>query len=653
MSASETATVTCPSVFNQLSPHGSLAPEHPLLATRNLGVQFQAHGQRVEVVKAISFDVFKRATLAIIGESGSGKSISSRAILGVLPTGARATGSVRYAGQEILGLTEAEMRRYRGRSLAMVFQDAERALNPTMQIGHQISEAVCAHDSIGRKAARHRVLELLHLLRLPQPRKLFFSYPHELSGGMRQRVMIAVAIAASPKLLIADEPTSALDVSTGIGIMELLRDLQRQLDMALILVSHDLRLVANFADTVLVMQGGRAIEYADTSRLIAHPQMEYTKALLDAIPRFETRQRVFDVAVEPRHGRTSPPDCGYRPIEDTTAMTDARTSLRGAPPLLRVSDVVQELPVRRVGWTSATIVQAICDVSFDLLPGEILGIVGETGAGKSTLVRTLLQIPPPTSGSVWFRGHELTQLRGRRLWKQRRQVQMIFQDPFASLNPKWRVAEIVEEPLLGHGFGDRNKRLGRVEEVLGLVGLPSGTYGSRRPVQLSGGECQRVAIARALAIEPQLIICDEALASLDALTQTQIVDLFHRLRAKLDLAFIFISHDIARVREISDRVVVMYLGQLCEIGPARVLCHEPFHPYMAALLDSVVLPHPHRSKSFERDRPSLSAPPSGCRFHTRCDRAQERCALEKPPMRRVADHHFVACHYPMRSSGLA
>jgi peptide/nickel transport system ATP-binding protein len=612
----------------------SRGTQHPLLAAVNLSVCVEHEGTRDAVVDGLSFEVSRRETLAIIGETGSGKSLTCRAIVGLLPPSMKATGSVRFEGKELLGLNERKIRPYRGAAIGMVFQDAERALNPTMPIGYQITEAIRAHNQVGAKAARARALELLHLLRLPAPPQQFFSYPHELSGGMRQRVMIGVAIAANPKLLIADEPTSAVDVSTGGRIMELLMDLQRQLDMAVILVSHDLRLVTSFADAVLVVRRGRSVEYSPTHELICNPKTEYSKALLAAIPHFGP----FDQSA---HITQRSPIAAEADAVHSSLSQPPRVSSHDAP-LLMVRNVAYQLAIRRAWGTASRTAEIISRVSFEVRAGEIFSIVGETGAGKSTLARAILQIPPPTSGEVMFRGEDLAQLRGRRLRDHRRHMQIVFQDPFASVNPRWNVSEVVEEPLIGHKYGGRKKRAHRVEEVLNLVGLPAPTFGHRRPRDLSGGECQRVAIARALAFDPALVICDEAVSSLDALVRQQIVSLFRQMRAQLGVAFLFISHDLAVVRNISDRVGVMYRGRLCEIGPAELLCREPLHPYTVTLLAAMTM-----KRRAAPDPPVPSHLSTGCRFQARCDRAQERCSFDDPQLRRIASNHFVACHFPI------
>jgi peptide/nickel transport system ATP-binding protein len=620
------------------------APTSPLLLeTAKLQVALSHGGGRVHAVKGLSYQLRAGQTLAIVGQSGSGKTVGCRALMGLLPDTSTVSGSVRFMGKELLTLTERELRRHRGADIAMVFQDGERALNPTMRIGDQITEAICAHDKIAARTARQRALELLNLLGLRAYRDWFQAYPHQLSGGMRQRVMVAIAIAGNPKVLIADEPTSSLDRISQMSLMEILMDLQQRFGMALMLVSHDLRLVGSVADDVLVMRDGQQVEYGPSRRLLDRPSTPYTKALFESAHWPEDRHRATIVALPP----VAP---SLRDVHELGGGSDRpRSAEAGAARLLEARGIVHEF-----ASSSGRLVRAVSGVSFALGSSETLGLVGETGSGKSTLARALLLAPAPRSGSVLFRGTDVTQLRARDVFEYRRQVQMVFQDPFGSLNPKWRVSRIIEEPLVGFGIGDKRQRRRRVEEVLSFVGLPAG-IAHRRPRQLSGGECQRVAIARALVPNPALIICDEALSSLDVITQGDLLTLFRQLRAQFGLAYLFISHDLGLVRQISDRVAVMYFGQLCEIGPAESLWRAPRHPYTAALLTATpgfvskrpVMREPIVDGAGTDAAQALSEPPSGCLFRARCDRARERCALEQPQLRAIAGDHSVACHYPV------
>jgi peptide/nickel transport system ATP-binding protein len=547
-----------------------------LLETRDLRISFLRRGQEKTVVDGTTFRLAAGKTLAIVGESGAGKTLSCRALLGLLPPDAIVSGSARFEGNEILTLRERDLRRYRGKCIAMVFQDPAQSLNPTMQVGHQIAEAIRAHENVLWPAARKSATERLARLRFDTPAWTYERYPHQLSGGMQQRIMLAIALAGKPKLLIADEATRSLDATTQAEIMALLMELKAELGMAIIMISHDLRLAATIADDVLVMQAGRCVEYGPANTLFHSARKPYTQALIGA-------------AMPPAGSRTGPATgVRARLVGDLEAET-VRPSAEPVQPqaaLLSVRDVVQTYRPRGLHSDSQHVVRAVSGVSFDWYPGEVLGLVGETGSGKSTLARTVLLEPRPRSGSVLLNGVELTRLGRRDLAKQRRHMQIVFQDPYGSLNPAWSVATIVEEPLVSMGM-TRAEREQRVRKVLDLVDLPCANYGRRRPRALSGGQCQRIAIARALAPNPRLIILDEALSSLDALIQRQMLDLLQRLRAELGIAFLVISHDLALVGTICDRIAVMRDGQLCEIGLAETLYRSPSHPYTASLLASV------------------------------------------------------------------
>jgi oligopeptide/dipeptide ABC transporter ATP-binding protein len=497
---------------------------------------------------------------------------------------------------------------------------------------------------------------------------------------MRQRVMIAIALACEPRLLIMDEATRSLDVTTQAEVMTLVSLLQSRNEMAIVMVSHDLRLVSRFADDVLVTRDGRTVERAPPHTLISAPRMPYTKALLDAVPSLEAPGRRSD-AVGRRsceaHGdlvlaHSRPEVFGPKPATapaprpssgatGLVAMHAAKrkspssavsASIRADTPLLEVRNLTHEFPVRGPGLHGRSAQRVVSNVSFELRPAETMGLAGESGSGKSTLARAIVQLPRPTSGSVVFNDCELTQLRGGELRQARRRIQMVFQEPLASLDPKWRVSDIVEEPLLGYGVRSSSERRNRVDAILERVGLPPGIYGGRRPRQLSGGQCQRVAIARALALEPDLLICDEVVSSLDALVQAQILDLLARLRAELGLSCLFISHDLAVLRQLSDRIAVLHSGQLCEIGATESLYRTPAHPYTSVLLASATI---HKGDVAARGSPARASticPPSpgpqhGCRFRDNCRSAQPKCAVEQPSLKKIGADHWVACHFPM------
>lgn len=530
-----------------------------VLTVEDLRVTFARGGQLIEAVKGIDFRLRHGRTLAIIGESGSGKSVSVRALMGLLPPSARITGSARLGPTQLLGIDEPAMRRIRGRDIAMVFQNPATSLNPTMSIGAQLLEAIRVHGEKNKARAKERAIELLTLVRLNEPELRFTQYPHQLSGGMRQRVVIAMALACDPKVLIADEATTALDVTTQAKIMELLCDLQDRLGMAIILISHDLSLAASYADDIMVMRRGAVVEHVRPQELFDEGREPYTQELLGTFSRLPAERR------EGRDGVLA----------------------SGAEPLLKVSGLVQEYVTRGAGGTKTGVVRAVNDVSFDVMPGTTTGIVGETGSGKSTIARAVIQVEAAKAGTVTFQGADLTGMKRRQLSKVYADLQMIYQDPFGSLNPRWKVAEVIAEPLRGHTTMGEKARRARVDELLDLVGLPAETYRSRRPQELSGGQAQRVAIARAVSLEPSLIICDEATSALDVLIQAQILDLLVKLQRELGMAYLFIGHDLNVVRYISDAICVMHRGNLVEYGPSEDIFTNPQHEYTKELLAAI------------------------------------------------------------------
>ena len=525
----------------------------PLLEVRGLRIAFDTAGHRVHVVDDVSYRIDQGKTLAIVGESGAGKSLACRALLGLLPATASVTGSARFEGEELIGKPEREYRRLRGNRIAIVFQEPGRSLDPIMSIGRQLAETVFAHDRKRHAAVRERVLELLRLVQFPEPERIYPLYPHQLSGGMQQRALIAMALAGRARLLIADEATRSLDAATQAGILALLKECQQQLGMALIVITHDLRLAASMADHVLVMRRGKCVEYGPAESVFRKPAAAYTRDLLHAVS--------FPAVASPQ------------PVS--------------ANPLLRLVNVSQQYstPPRWVGDGGS--VRVLSDVTLDIHDGEALALIGQTGSGKTTLARTLLQEPPPVSGIVEFQGVALTASKRRTVRRLRREIQLIFQDPFASLDPRWRILPIVEEPLIRATGASRAERRRRAQEALDLVGLPHADFGQRKPRSLSGGECQRVAIARALAVRPKLLILDEALSSLDPLTQSSIVALLQRLRKTLNIALLMISHDLAQVAQLCDRVAVIDAGLLCEVGPTATVFRSPSHPRTASLLDAL------------------------------------------------------------------
>jgi len=609
----------------------TVAADQPLLAVENLCVGFATDDGLVSAVDGVSFSVAEGRTLGLVGESGSGKSVTSLTTMGLLRSArARVSGSVRFAGRELLALDERERRTLRGSEMAMIFQDPLSALHPFYRVGWQIVEAMRAHREISSSAARAHAIELLGLVGIPDPGRRIDAYPHELSGGQRQRAMIAMALVNEPRLLIADEPTTALDVTVQAQILELLRRLQRELGMAMLFITHDLDVVAEMAHDVAVMYAGRIVEQAPTDVLFADPQHPYTGGLLSSIPRLDTPRgdalapiagRAPNLAsppggcrfhprcphAQPEHALVEPvleplsdeprhrvacllaPDVRRRIAAQAhpRALAAPRQARDAEPALLEVRDLVKEYPGRGGLLRRRAPHRAVDGVSFTVARGETLGLVGETGCGKTTVARMIAGLLAPTSGEVRFEGVDVAACRGRRLKALRRELQVVFQDPQGSLNDRKTVGAIVAEPFVIHGLlPERRARRRRVAELIEHVGLDPSLLG-RRPADLSGGQRQRVGIARALALEPKLIIADEPVSALDVSVQAQILNLLRDLQRDLGLTLVFISHDLAVVRHMSDRVVVMQAGKAVEIADADELYANPAHAYTRSLLASV------------------------------------------------------------------
>jgi len=611
-----------------------------LLEVADLNVRFATPDGEVHAVKNLNFAIEREETLGIVGESGSGKSQSVMSLLGLLASNGTATGRAQFQGRDLIALQEAELRAVRGKRISMIFQDPMTSLNPYLTVGKQMAEVLRAHESLSRKAARARCLELLDAVKIPEAAARLNRYPHELSGGMRQRVMIAASLLLSPQLLIADEPTTALDVTVQAQILQLMKDLKRDFGTAIILITHDLGVVAGVADRVLVMHEGELKEQGPVDDIFYRPRDAYTKSLLKAVPR-------LDVARAPRLAHVGRP----QEVTDGQGAAPRNGAAKAGEPMLQVRDLRVHFPVQGEGWFAPRrVLKAVDGVDLDLAPGETLGVVGESGCGKSTLARAILRLVPATTGSVTLLGHEVTAMSAAELRAVKRNLQVVFQDPLASLNPRMTVGDIVAEPLWTHRpeLGRQAMRE-RVREVLQRVGL-SGRELNRYPHEFSGGQCQRIGIARALVLEPKLVICDEPVSALDVSIQAQIVNLLMDLREDLGLSLIFIAHDLAVVRHISHRVAVMYLGAIMEVSSQENLYERPQHPYTRALISAVPIPDPamereraRRREILSGDLPSPMNPPSGCRFRTRCRYAAPLCAETVPALRPFGGA-LVACH---------
>ncbi|WP_175717009.1 dipeptide ABC transporter ATP-binding protein [Burkholderia anthina] len=581
------------------NPSGLVLPEQRVVAVDDLSVMFRREGATFDAVRNVSFHVDRGETLAIVGESGSGKSVTSLALMRLVEHGGgeitRGRIALRRRGGAVVDLAQASaatMRGIRGADIAMIFQEPMTSLNPVFTVGDQISEAIALHQSKSAAEARAEALRLLDLVRIPEARRVFARFPHQLSGGMRQRVMIAMALSCRPALLIADEPTTALDVTIQAQILQLIRGLQDEMNMGVIFITHDMGVVAEVADRVLVMYRGEKVEEGESDRIFAAPAHRYTRALLAAVPRLGSMQ-----------GTDAPEKFPLLKVDGANAAAQAPAANDAAaqphvdpaaPPILRVRDLVTRFPVKSgVFGRVSQYVHAVERVSFELRAGETLALVGESGCGKSTTGRSLLRLVESQRGSIEFDGRDIGALKGADLQALRRNIQFIFQDPFASLNPRLTVGFSIMEPLLVHGVASGRDAQARVDWLLEKVGLPP-EAARRYPHEFSGGQRQRIAIARALALNPKVVIADESVSALDVSVQAQIVNLMLDLQRELGVAYLFISHDMAVVERISHRVAVMYLGQIVEIGPRRAVFEAPQHPYTKKLMSAVPVADPAR-----------------------------------------------------------
>ncbi len=674
----------------------------PLLEINDLRTEIRLRQGVVHAVDGVTLHVEPGETLGIVGESGCGKTMTALSIMNLLPTGGHIVGgSIKLDGQELSTLSDDDMRSIRGNEIGMIFQDPLTSLNPTMTIGRQISEVVSLHREVSKEQAMDRAAEVLDLVGIPRVRERIKEFPHQFSGGMRQRVMIAMALACEPKLLIADEPTTALDVTIQKQILELIDDLRLRLGMSVILVTHDLGVIAGRADRVAVMYAAKIAEVTDTETLFARPRHPYTEALFQALPdkAAEAGERLYSIPglppdlVNPPTGCRFAARCRYvtdRCREEEPTLTgeidghefrcfypvgpserrqsgkvvDYNETILEAPPpgpgigdeLLKVDHLVKDYPVtrgavlqRRVGWLSA-----VADVNFTIRSGETFGLVGESGCGKSTIGKLVVGLEKPTSGVIDFEGRDLAKSSGKEYRRERRNIQLMFQDSYASLDPRMRAGTLLREPLVIQGIGSKQEQLHKVSEMLDKVGLPR-SAADRYPHEFSGGQRQRLGFARALMLNPQLIVADEPVSALDVSIQAQVLNMMKELQRDLGLTYLFISHDLGVVRYLSEKIGVMYLGKLVEIGPAEEVYLRPAHPYTRGLLDSAPVADPVAEKAKVKEGvtgelPSAIHPPSGCRFRTRCPKAQAICADVEPLMTPFGgEGHFAACHFPLEN----
>jgi peptide/nickel transport system ATP-binding protein len=705
-----------------------------VLEVHDLHTEIRLRDATVHAVDGVSLEVAEGETVGVVGESGCGKTMMGTSVIRLLPPGGRITaGQILLEGRDLVQLPEAEMRKVRGGEIGMVFQDPMTSLDPTMPIGRQIAESVRQHKGVSRKAGMERAAEVLALVGMPRPAERLGDYPHQLSGGLRQRVMIAMALANEPKLLIADEPTTALDVTIQAQILDLIDNLRQRLQMAVILITHDLGVIAERADKTYVMYAGRIVEHAATGRLFDQMRHPYTEALLASIPKVDqdARHRLYSIpglppeltgtltgcrfaprcryaqadcrkwdpqlsSPDPAHGfacfhptQTSAADveaigelgraeaaaqqrqpaatlatgtaaaAGAAAATDGAAAAGAAAATDGAAaaggsarPLLQLAGVSKEFPVTTgVLQRSTGSVKAVTEVSIEVRAGETFGLVGESGCGKTTIGRMMVALEKPTKGRVVFDGNDLGVLPTRRLRRMRSDLQLVFQDPYASLDPRMRVGAILREPLAIQAIGSRAQQHARTRELLDEVGL-SPSAADRFPHEFSGGQRQRIGLARALALNPKLIVADEPVSALDVSIRSQILNLMKRLQADHALTYLIISHDLSVVRYMADRIGVMYLGRLVEIGTVGDVYDHTAHPYTAGLLASIPVPSPQHERAAGRitgELPSALDPPSGCVFRTRCPRAQQLCAERLPPSLEFGGEHRASCHFPLQA----
>ncbi|MBJ6360558.1 dipeptide ABC transporter ATP-binding protein [Paenibacillus sp. GCM10012307] len=692
-----------------------------LLDIEQLAIEFATKRGPLNAVSEVTLQIRPGETVCLVGESGSGKTITSKAIMRLIDyeNGRIVQGKVLFDELDLAKASERTMQDVRGKRIAMIFQEPMSAFDPVFSIGSQIIEAIVRHRTDTKEQAAERAIGLLRKVGIPEPEARMNQYPGELSGGMLQRAMIAMALACEPELLIADEPTTALDMTIQAQILALLKELQQEYQMSILLITHDMGIAAEMADRVIVMYAGQIVEQATTEQLFRQPHHPYTKGLLRSITKLDSPRKTKLYSIEgsipamndlptgcrfnPRcphatdHCRSESPPlmdvngrkaaCWYAgelaeadvETERTADSEDGHVSnlteteqARGASrveiaeearrtesepkngtlvPLIEAKQLQKYYPLQRRSLLqgSGAQVKAVDNVSLSIFPGETFGLVGESGSGKSTLGRVLLQLEHATGGHVHFRGQELTSKSERQLREVRKDMQMVFQDPYGSMNPRWRVRDIIGEPLRVHESLGKAELQSRIGELLETVGLNS-SWADRFPHEFSGGQRQRIGIARAIALRPSFVLADEAVSALDVSVQAQIVNLLQDLQQQLGLTYLFIGHGLHVVRHLSDRIGVMYLGKLVEVGSSEEIFRRPAHHYTQGLIASIPWPDPSSKRTLtaiEGEIPSPANPPSGCRFHTRCKAATARCKSEEPQLNQVRTGHWVACHDPL------
>jgi peptide/nickel transport system ATP-binding protein len=689
----------------------------PLLQVSNLTVTFGSEAGSVQAVRGVSYSVRPGESLAIVGESGSGKSVSSLAVMGLLPSTAAVTGTIKFKGQDLLTLNDRKLSKIRGSGISMVFQDPLSALTPVYTIGYQIAEALRIHQDVSKSEAARRAVELLDLVGIPNPKLRSASFPHEFSGGMRQRAMIAMAIANDPDLIIADEPTTALDVTIQAQILDVLQKAKEATNAATVLITHDLGVVAGFADRVMVMYAGKAVELGTVDEIFYHPRMPYTMGLLGSIPRMDVTEKEPLIPIEgtPPSLVKLPVGCPFAPrcpiaveqcrtVEPTLDPTDrdqhyaachrsleisqrqwsaADVFARPAPVkdvitaipreqrpvVLELNDLYRAFPIRKGAVIRRTVgaVRAVDGISLEIRQGETLGLVGESGCGKTTTIMEIMNLLKPQQGKIVVLGNDTNSLSSEGRRKMRSDLSIVFQDPMASLDPRMPIGDILAEPMWVQKIPGAKIKT-RTAELLKMVGL-SPEHASRYPTEFSGGQRQRIGIARALALDPKLIVLDEPVSALDVSIQAGVINLLDELKAKMGLSYLFVAHDLSVVRHIADRVAVMYLGRVVEIGATNEIFDQPSHPYTQALLSAIPLPDPHKERTRMRilltgDLPSPADVPSGCRFSSRCfvfaeqlnAEQRARCKSEDPRLLNTAERagdlpagedagQRAACHF--------